>query len=262
MTAISVRGLSMTYDAARGGEPVSALSDVSLELGDGEFVSVVGPSGCGKTTLLKILAGLLAPSAGEVLVDGEQRELLGRVGYMPQADLLLPWRTTLDNVTLGLELAGTGRREARERARPELERFGLAGFEGHWPRALSGGMRQRAALLRTFLAGRDVLALDEPFGALDALTREELREWLLDVWESDRKTIVLVTHDVEEAVFLSDRVYVMSGRPGQVHANVDVPLPRPRASELTAEPRFVAIEQQVRAPLRAQRGARAVTPTP
>ena len=134
---------------------------------------------------------------------------------MPQRDLLMEWRTTLANATLGLELAGVGRAAARERALAEVGRFGLAGFEDRRPSALSGGMRQRAALLRTFLAGRDVLLLDEPFGALDALTREAMREWLLGVWEADRKTILLVTHDVEEAVFLSDRVYVMSGRPGR-----------------------------------------------
>jgi ABC-type nitrate/sulfonate/bicarbonate transport system ATPase subunit len=252
VSALEARSISKDFG------PLAALADVSLTLGAGEFVSVVGPSGCGKTTLLRILAGLLEPGGGRVLLDGdEQRELLGRIGYMPQDDLLMPWRTTLDNVTLGLELAGVERAQARRRARAELERFGLAGFERHWPRALSGGMRQRAALLRTFLAGRDVLLLDEPFGALDALTREELREWLLEVWESDRKTILLVTHDVEEAVFLSDRVYVMSGRPGRIRATVEVPLPRPRAPELTMTPEFIALEQQVRAPLREARSARA-----
>jgi ABC-type nitrate/sulfonate/bicarbonate transport system ATPase subunit len=228
-----------------------ALRDVSLELFEGEFVSLVGPSGCGKTTLLKILAGLMAPSAGEALLDGaEAGELLGRVGYMPQDDQLMPWRTTLDNLTLGLELAGTPRAEARTRARQELDLFGLQGFEQRWPSALSGGMRQRAALLRTFLAGRDVLLLDEPFGALDALTREAMREWLLGVWEADRKTILLVTHDVEEALFLSDRVYVLSGRPGQIRATLAVPLPRPRTLELASRPEFVALKEQLLAPLR------------
>jgi ABC-type nitrate/sulfonate/bicarbonate transport system ATPase subunit len=254
MNALEARGLAKTYAAAGGTDPLQALTDVSLELGAGEFVSLVGPSGCGKSTLLRILAGLIAPSAGDVLLDGTRPEaLLGRVGYMPQDDLLMAWRTTLDNVTVGLELAGVSRPDARRRARAELARFGLEGFERHWPRALSGGMRQRAALLRTFLAGRDVLLLDEPLGALDALTREEMREWLLEVWESDRKTILLVTHDVEEAVFLSDRVYVMSGRPGRIRATVEVPLPRPRAQELTTAPEFIALEQRVRVPLREAR---------
>jgi ABC-type nitrate/sulfonate/bicarbonate transport system ATPase subunit len=257
VSALEARGVSKRY-----GE-LAVLADVSIELEAGEFVAVVGPSGCGKSTLLKILAGLLVADAGEVLLPDRRRQhgLLGRVGYMPQDDLLMPWRTTLDNVTLGLELAGVARREARARARVELGRFGLEGFERHWPRTLSGGMRQRAALLRTFLAGRDVLLLDEPFGALDALTREELREWLLEVWESDRKTILLVTHDVEEAVFLADRVYVMSARPGRIRAVVDVSLARPRAPEVVASVEFVALEQRLRAPLREERTLRA-TPTP
>ena len=231
---------------------VEAVADVSIELADGEFVSIVGPSGCGKSTLLAMLAGLLEPTAGRILLDGSEppRGLLGRVGYMPQRDLLMEWRTTLENATVGLELAGVGRAVARERARAEVGRFGLAGFEDRRPSALSVGMRQRAALLRTFLAGRDVLLLDEPFGALDALTREAMREWLLGVWEADRKTILLVTHDVEEAVFLSDRVYVMSGRPGRVRMQIDVALERPRALELTATPAFAGLKGRLLAPLR------------
>jgi putative hydroxymethylpyrimidine transport system ATP-binding protein len=233
---------------------VEAVADVSIELAEGEFVSIVGPSGCGKSTLLAMLAGLLEPTAGQISLDGREPSggLLGRIGYMPQRDLLMEWRTTLANATVGLELAGVGRAAARERARAELARFGLAGFEDHRPSALSGGMRQRAALLRTFLAGRDVLLLDEPFGALDALTREAMREWLLGVWEADRKTILLVTHDVEEAVFLSDRVHVMSGRPGRIRTSVAVALPRPRTLELTATPQFAALKERLLTPLREQ----------
>jgi ABC-type nitrate/sulfonate/bicarbonate transport system ATPase subunit len=233
---------------------VEAVADVSIELAEGDFVSIVGPSGCGKSTLLAMLAGLLEPTAGQISLDGCEPTggLLGQIGYMPQRDLLMEWRTTLANATVGLELAGVGRAAARERARAEVGRFGLAGFEDRRPSALSGGMRQRAALLRTFLAGRDVLLLDEPFGALDALTREAMREWLLGVWEADRKTILLVTHDVEEAVFLSDRVYVMSGRPGRMRTEVAVALPRPRALELTATPEFAALKERLLAPLREQ----------
>jgi ABC-type nitrate/sulfonate/bicarbonate transport system ATPase subunit len=259
---LQVCGLSATYAADSRHAEVAALRDVSFELSEGEFVSLVGPSGAGKTTLLKILAGLIPASSGEVLLDGAQTPLLGQLGYMPQGDLLMPWRTTLDNLTLGLELSGTRREAARARARRELDRFGLAGFEHRWPRALSGGMRQRAALLRTFLAGRDVLLLDEPFGALDALTREAMREWLLGVWEADRKTILLVTHDVEEALFLSDRVLVMSGRPGHIATTLEVPLPRPRDLALTGEPQFAALKEQLLAPLREEARRRLTVAAP
>jgi ABC-type nitrate/sulfonate/bicarbonate transport system ATPase subunit len=238
--------------AKRFADGVEALADVSVELAPGEFVSIVGPSGCGKSTLLAVLAGLIEPSAGEVLLDGlaPAGGLLGRIGFMPQRDLLMEWRTTVANAALGLELAGVGRAQARERALAEVARFGLSGFENRRPSALSGGMRQRTALLRTFLAGRDVLLLDEPFAALDALTREAMREWLLGVWEADRKTILFVTHDVEEAVFLSDRVYVMSARPGTIRTAIDVDLPRPRALELTTTPAFAELKERLLAPLR------------
>ena len=229
---------------------MGARAGADLRVAAGEFVSIVGPSGCGKSTLFNVVAGLIAPTEGRVLLDGEQpRSLLGRVGYMPQKDLLMPWRSVLDNVTLGLEMSGVGRKEARARAREELGRFGLEGFEGRWPGDLSGGMRQRAALLRTFLAGRELMLLDEPFGALDALTRQTMQEWLLEVWQSDRKTLLFITHDVEEAVYLSDRVYVMTGRPGGVRQCVEIDLPRPRAFALHGSPQFVALKQRLLEPL-------------
>ncbi len=248
---LEVVRLSKTY-LARGGAPgVAALSEVDLEVEAGAFVSIVGPSGCGKSTLFNILAGLVPQSGGSVLVDGrEPGSLLGVAGYMPQKDLLMPWRTVLDNTTLGLEIGGMRRREARERALGELVRFGLAGFERHWPAQLSGGMRQRAALLRTFLAGRELMLLDEPFGALDALTRQELQGWLLDLWQADRKTVLFVTHDVEEAVFLSDRVHVMSGRPGRIALTEDVRLPRPRTVETTLAAEFLELKRRLLRPLR------------
>jgi ABC-type nitrate/sulfonate/bicarbonate transport system ATPase subunit len=249
-TKLRIEGLSKTYRGAGGGENVTALKDVGIEIGAGEFVSIVGPSGCGKSTLFNIIAGLIRPSGGKVLLDGRQPdELLGSVGYMPQRDCLMPWRTVLDNTTLGLELSGVRKKEAHKKALAEFERFGLAGFEKHWPAKLSGGMKQRAALLRTFLAGRDVMLLDEPFGALDALTRANMQQWLLDVWQEDRKTILFVTHDVEEAIYLSDRVYVMSGRPGRVSLCVDVTLPRPRKAEITMSPEFLVLKQKLLRPL-------------
>ncbi|OJU96346.1 MAG: ABC transporter [Solirubrobacterales bacterium 67-14] len=245
-----MEGLSKTYRGAGGGENVTALKDVGIEIGAGEFVSIVGPSGCGKSTLFNIIAGLIRPSSGKVLLDGRQPdELLGSVGYMPQRDCLMPWRTVLDNTTLGLELNGVRKKEAHKKAKAEFERFGLAGFEKHWPAKLSGGMKQRAALLRTFLAGRDVMLLDEPFGALDALTRANMQQWLLDVWQEDRKTILFVTHDVEEAIYLSDRVYVMSGRPGRVSLDVKVSLERPRKPEVTMSPEFLVLKQKLLRPL-------------
>lgn len=244
-----VEDLSKRFSGEQGGAVV-ALAGADLRVAPGEFVSIVGPSGCGKSTLFNIVAGLTRPTRGRVLLDGEEPDaLLGRVGYMPQKDLLMPWRSVLDNVTLGLEMSGVGRKEARARAREELGRFGLKGFERRWPGDLSGGMRQRAALLRTFLAGRELMLLDEPFGALDALTRQAMQEWLLDVWQSDRKTILFITHDVEEAVYLSDRVYVMSGRPGSVQLCVEIDLPRPRKFELHGSPEFVALKQRLLTPL-------------
>lgn len=250
---LATEGLGKTFPGPDGSpeDDVAALTGVDLVAGEGEFVSLVGPSGCGKSTLFNCVAGLVRPSEGRILIDGREPErLLGMVGYMPQRDLLMPWRTVLDNTTLGLEMAGVRRREARRRAREALPRFGLEGFEDRWPASLSGGMRQRAALLRTFLAGREVMLLDEPFGALDALTRSGMQAWLLEVWEADRATILFVTHDVEEAVLLSDRVYVMSGRPGRMEMCVDIDLPRPRTLDATTTPRFTQLKARILAPLK------------
>lgn len=246
---LSVEALGKTFFGTGGNRRVVALDGVDLEVGAGEFVSIVGPSGCGKSTLLDLLAGLLEPTAGRILLDGTVPEqLLGQLGYMQQRDLLMPWRTVLDNTIVGLQLDGLDRNAAREIAREQLERFGLAGFEDEWPAALSGGMRQRAALLRTFLAGRDALLLDEPFGALDAITRAEMQRWLLEIFNADRKTVLLVTHDVEEAIMLSDRVYVMAGHPGRIVDEMSVELSRPRSSS-AGSPEFAALKQSLLAPL-------------
>lgn len=224
---LAVRGVSKTFHD--GGRPVVALDNVSFAAYPGEFITIIGPSGSGKSTLFNLITGLTAPDQGEIVIEcGAAHQRVGRVGYMPQRDLLLPWRTVLNNVILGPEIDGLSKRAARRQARELLPLFGLDGFENVYPDTLSGGMRQRAALLRTFLTGRDVLLLDEPFGALDALTRRELQRWLLGVWARFRKTILFITHDVEEAVFLADRVLVFSARPGRIVKALRVDLPRPR----------------------------------
>jgi ABC-type nitrate/sulfonate/bicarbonate transport system ATPase subunit len=196
----------------------------------------------------------LPPSEGEVRVYGRSVvDQTGLVAYMPQRDLLLPWRRALDNAVLGAEVTGAPRDQARDRARALFDRFGLTGFEEAWPGELSGGMRQRLALLRTFLLDRDVLLLDEPFGALDAITRRAMYAWLQDVWLADRRTALFVTHDVEEAIYLSDRVIVLSQRPGQIRAEIVVSLPRPRESAAVTEPSFVSIKARVLAALEDRR---------
>jgi ABC-type nitrate/sulfonate/bicarbonate transport system ATPase subunit len=227
------------------------LDGVTFDVAPGEFVSVIGPSGCGKSTLFNVIAGLERPDSGRVLVDGE--DATGRVdpfAYMPQQDLLFPWRTVLDNTTLGLEVAGMSRRAARERARPLFAEFGLSGFESAHPYELSGGMRQRAALLRTVVQDRAVLLLDEPFGALDSLTRTDMQTWLDDVRTRFGWTVLLITHDIREAVFLSDRVLVLGPRPTHVRREVNVDLPRPRVIGLITSPQFAAIEEELLTVLR------------
>ena len=227
----------------RDSRPLQVLRDVNFHAEEGEFVSIIGPSGCGKSTLLNIIAGLDSPTSGSVaLHGGTDRLRLGSVGYMQQKDLLMPWRSVLDNATLGLELQGVSKRDAGQRARQHLGRFGLEGFENAYPHELSGGMRQRAAFLRTVLADQEVFLLDEPFGALDALNRTQIHQWLTSLWESMQKTIVLVTHDVDEAILLSDRVYVMSARPGRMKMVQSVDLPRPRSIDVFSTPAFMALK--------------------
>ncbi len=241
---LSVRGVSKRFGAPGG--QLSAIEDVSFDIPRGAFVSILGPSGCGKSTLFNIIAGLLMPTAGDVRL--EDTSILGRagqVGYMLQKDLLLPWRTIEDNITLGQTLRGMNRRDSRSAAAPLIDRCGLHGFEKKKPHQLSGGMRQRAALLRTLFTGKDVLLLDEPFGALDAITRLQLQSTLIDVWQETGKTILFVTHDVEEALFLSDEIIVLTARPGRVRARLQVTLPRPRTSEMLASPELMALKAQL-----------------
>jgi ABC-type nitrate/sulfonate/bicarbonate transport system ATPase subunit len=223
---------------------VTALEGVDLAVQADELLAVVGPSGCGKSTLLELVAGLQEPDAGTVSVLGGTNPTARReaCGYMPQRDLLLPWRDALANAALALECQGVSRSEARRRAEPLFERFGLADFERARPAELSGGMRQRVAFLRTLLPGRPVLLLDEPFGGLDSLTRSSMQRWLADALAQEPRTVLLVTHDVEEAVFLAERIAVLSPRPGRVVAEIPVELPPPR--DVTA-PEFGVVKRRV-----------------
>ncbi len=247
--AIRLESLGYTYPSE---PPLETLVDVSMEVERGSFVSLLGPSGCGKSTLLQVLAGLLAPSSGRASIEGESTvERPGLAAFMPQRDLLFSWRRAEDNATLGAEIAGVPREEARRQASELYERFGLDGFEHSWPSQLSGGMRQRLALLRTFLMPRETLLLDEPFGALDALTRREMQEWLQDVWARDGRTVLLVTHDIDEALLLSDAVYVMSPRPGRIVDRIEVGLERPRRSADTTMWVFTELKARVLAALEA-----------
>jgi NitT/TauT family transport system ATP-binding protein len=221
---LSLTGVTRRY------RRVTALEGVELSVHRDEVLAVVGPSGCGKSTLLELIAGLQEPDEGSVSVAGARSaaERRAACAFMPQRDLLLPWRDALANAALALECQGVPRSQARRRAEPLFERFGLAEFEDASPAELSGGMRQRVAFLRTLLPGREVLLLDEPFGALDSITRASMQRWLADALTQEPRTVLLVTHDVEEAVFLADRVAVLSPRPGRVVAEIEVDLARPR----------------------------------
>ncbi|HVA15530.1 MAG TPA: ABC transporter ATP-binding protein [Stellaceae bacterium] len=231
---LAVTGLDKDFGTLR------ALSDISLAIADGEFISIVGPSGCGKTTFLRIVAGLESASAGEVRIDDEivKKPGIDR-GFVFQNDNLLPWRTVLANALIGPEVSGSANAEAKRRTIDLLKLVGLAGFEQYYPRQLSGGMRQRVNLARALAIDPKVLLMDEPFAALDAQTREIMQTELIRIWEQGRKTVLFVTHQIDEAVFLSDRVFVFARRPGRIREIVTVDLPRPRALALKRTPEFV-----------------------
>lgn len=241
---------AVTHDfTTPAGDQMQAVSDINLEIEGGEFVAIVGPSGCGKTTLLNIVSGLIEPTSGLVRVAGELvKGVREDVGYMPARDSLLPWRTCQANVELPLELQGRlGRTGRRERAKALLQAVGLSGFESHYPSALSHGMRQRASVARTFVSHPAVLLMDEPFSALDAQTRVVIQDVFLRIWESEHQSVLLITHDVLEAVALADRVVVLSGRPGTIRATHQIALPRPRLVKqlLFEEPRFQAYVRDI-----------------
>ncbi|OJU84388.1 MAG: hypothetical protein BGO11_21285 [Solirubrobacterales bacterium 70-9] len=254
--SVVARGLSHAYGELR------SLESIELEAQPGEVVALVGPSGCGKSTLLELACGLREPTAGTIAVEGsaDAAGRLSHCAYMPQRDLLLPWFSALDNAALALRNRGAGRAEARSRAGELFERFGLAGFEGARPQELSGGMRQRVAFLRTLVAGKPVLALDEPFASLDAISRAEMQEWLAGALRADGRTVLLVSHDLEEALYLADRVLVLSARPGRLVKEVRAPDPRAADRDgAVTDPAFVAAREEALRALRegAHRGAAA-----
>ncbi|MEU1981060.1 ABC transporter ATP-binding protein [Nocardia sp. NPDC019395] len=230
----------------RGRADRQVLGGLSFTAEPGEFVSLIGPSGCGKSTLFNMLAGLESPDSGSIRFGtSDGGPVAAHCAYMPQKDLLFPWRTVLDNTILGLQVHGLAKPEARRRALELFPVFGLSGFEDARPFQLSGGMRQRAALLRTVVQERELLLLDEPFGALDSLTRTEMQSWLQNVWQRYRWMVLMITHDIREAVYLSDRVIVLSARPATVRHEVRVDLPRPREVSMITAPEFVALEQEL-----------------
>ncbi|QBD79197.1 ABC transporter ATP-binding protein [Ktedonosporobacter rubrisoli] len=239
-----VQGVSRVYQD--GPRQVEALQPIDLTVDQGEFVTIIGPSGCGKSTLFNIIAGIDEPSSGLVAIDGIAEEpRAGKTGYMLQQPLLLPWRTVEENVMLGLDVRHVRRKEAHQQAHELLKRFGLSEFAQSYPARLSGGMKQRVALLRTVLFNHSFLLLDEPFGALDALTRLSLQMWLLDLWQSFHSSVLFITHDVREAILLSDRIYVLSARPACVRRIIEVELPRPRQQEHLALAQAVRLEQEL-----------------
>ncbi|HEY66109.1 MAG TPA: ABC transporter ATP-binding protein [Caldilineae bacterium] len=242
---LRAEGLTKVYNGGQG--HVLALDDVSLQVCPGEFVCVVGASGCGKTTLLRVLGGLVPPTRGRILLGGEPVTApRRRIGFVFQRANLMPWRTVLRNVTLPLEIAGVSRAEAEERARAWIRLVGLEGYERAYPRQLSGGMQQRVVLARALIHDPTLLLLDEPFGALDALTRERMNLELLRIWAVRRPTVVMVTHSIPEAVFLADRVLVMTGPPGRISHEIQVDLERPRTLQMMYDERFAALARRVR----------------
>ena len=224
----------------------TVLAQTSLSIDEGSFVAIVGPSGCGKSTLFNVIAGLLAPDGGEVRLQGEPvTGATGHVGYMLQKDLLVPWRTVEDNITMAARLTRRVTNADRAEARRVATEYGLGDYLRHYPRALSGGMRQRVAFMRTLVTHQQLLLLDEPFGALDAQTRLDMQQWLLQVWRDTGRTVLFITHDVDESLFLSDRVLVMSPRPGRVVADFANPLARPRDMETLTDPTFIELKSRV-----------------
>lgn len=243
--ALDIKNVSKSFGDKR--RQTKVLDHLSLTVAPGEFVSIVGPSGCGKSTLFQMIGGLIRPDgSGSVQMNGQditgQR---GHIAYVPQQPALFPWRTTLENIVLAQEIHGVSAAGAREAALEWMPKAGLSGFEESYPHMLSGGMQQRVAFLRGLLSPQEVMCLDEPFSALDALTREDMQRWLLDLWEKNRRTVLFITHSIEEALLLSDRIILLSGRPARVLHTVEVPFPRPRHEEITEAPDFLRLRREM-----------------
>jgi ABC-type nitrate/sulfonate/bicarbonate transport system ATPase subunit len=237
---LEIRDLHKTF------EDTSVLEGISLQLKNKEFVTILGPSGSGKSTIFNIISGLLKPDSGEVVIEGENYTgKTGRVSYMYQKDLLLPWRKVIDNVSLPLIIKGMKKKQARDAVSPFFSVFGLEGFEYKYPFQLSGGMKQRAALLRTYMFSKDIMLLDEPFGGLDAITRAKMHQWLLQVLQQLEASVLFITHDIEEAIYLSDRIYILSERPAVVKKEIVINLERPRKRELLTSKEFTDLKSEI-----------------
>ncbi|MFC0472582.1 ABC transporter ATP-binding protein [Halalkalibacter kiskunsagensis] len=251
--SLQLKGVSFHYKESKSQQSFLILDSFDFDVHKGEFISIIGPSGSGKSTIFRLITGLEEPLNGEILINGKRYpNRFGKVGYMPQQDLLMPWRTILDNATLPLELKGVKKQEAHKKVSDLLGEFGLKDVEKKYPGDLSGGMRQRVSFLRTVLSGSNVLLLDEPFSALDAITRLSMQEWLLVQWEKWKTTILFITHDVDEALFLSDRVFVFTEAPVQKLVEVHVPLTRPREIRDIHSPDVIAVKEQLIDQLRKQ----------
>ncbi|MFC5532362.1 ABC transporter ATP-binding protein [Cohnella yongneupensis] len=241
---LEVDGLAKAY--SRGKERFPVLDGLSLNVRAGEFVTLIGPSGSGKSTLFRLIGGVEQPDGGQVLIDGaEVTGKSGLISYMPQQAALFPWLTVSGNISSALVTSGASKRDAKRLAAVWLEKIGMGKVAGEFPHVLSGGMQQRVSFLRALLMKRDLMCLDEPFAALDALTRADMQKWLLELWESDRRSVLFITHSIEEALLLSDRIYVLSSAPARVVREIVVPFERPRRADVWTEPAFVALKQEV-----------------
>jgi NitT/TauT family transport system ATP-binding protein len=250
---LAIEKLSRVFPAVSGGSPVTALQPTDLAIADSDFVTILGPSGCGKSTLLRIVAGLDRPSSGQVLLNGKAVTGPGSDrGMVFQSYTLFPWLTVRDNIAFGLREKGMPEAAAKEIVASYIDKVGLRGFENHWPKQLSGGMQQRTAIARALANDPAILLLDEPFGALDNQTRGLMQELLLGIWEREKKTVLFVTHDIEEAIFMANRCLVMSARPGRIKADVRIALPHPRHYTLKTSPEFSTLKARLTEEIRAE----------